>query len=213
MRTHYYAFGSICRGELDEGSDIDLLACVTGEKPPIDASKFSIYTHDRLVDLWQEGNPFAWHLYLESRLLYSSDGEDFIAVSLGTPSPYRQASSDCNKFKRLFLESVAALSEGPNSTIFHLSCIFLATRNFATCYSLAAGKPMFSRRSPLLVDQTLQINRDTFNILSRARILSTRGHGRTLSHQEIKEAITSLPAIEAWMNRLLPAGAERDRVQ
>lgn len=213
MRSHYYAFGSICRGELDEGSDIDLLACITGAKPPLDTSKFSVYTHDRLVKLWQEGNPFAWHLHLESRLLYSSDGGDFIADGLGAPSPYKQAHTDCEKFKRLFFESAAELSEEANSAVFHLSCIFLAARNFATCYSLGIGKPVFSRRSPLLIDQRLDINRDTFNILARARILSTRGIGNTLSHDEIAEAIASLPAIAGWMDSLSPNGIEHDRVQ
>ena len=145
MKTHYYAFGSICRGELDPDSDIDLLACVTGGKPNIDSAKFSIYTHHRLTQLWKEGNPFAWHLHLESKLLFSSDGEDFIADVLKTPNRYTQASADCIKFKQLFEESAHSLQTEPNSATFHLSCIFLATRNFATCHSLGIAKPSFSR--------------------------------------------------------------------
>lgn len=30
MKMHIYAFGSICRGEIDKNSDIDLLAIVDG---------------------------------------------------------------------------------------------------------------------------------------------------------------------------------------
>ena len=64
MNTHFYAFGSVCRGEIDPASDIDLLACLSTPNPEIDPKKFSIYTYERIRELWHEGNPFAWHLYL-----------------------------------------------------------------------------------------------------------------------------------------------------
>jgi hypothetical protein len=202
MTTHFYAFGSICRGEIDRSSDLDLLACVSSRSDEIDPDKFSIYRHDRLRQLWQQGNPFAWHLHLESKLLFSSDGEDFIA-SLGSPSKYMNGPADCAQFARLFDESMMQLAETLNSATFNLSCLFLATRNFATCYSLHIGKPCFSRNSPLIIDRSLHVEKPVFDVLSRARVLSTRGLGDTLTPKDISSALSAAPIISDWMSSLL----------
>ena len=202
MTTHFYAFGSICRGEIDRSSDIDLLACVSSPSEDIDPDKFSIYRHDRLRQLWQQGNPFAWHLHLESKLLFSSDGEDFISC-LGSPSKYMNGPADCAQFARLFDESRMQLVGTLNSATFNLSCMFLATRNFSTCYSLHVGKPRFSRNSPLIIDRPLHVEKPVFDVLSRARVLSTRGLGDTLSPADISIASSAGPSIAGWMSSLL----------
>lgn len=205
MRTHFYAFGSICRGEIDVASDVDLLACTSAPAPEIDAKKFSKYTYERIEELWREGNPFAWHLHFESRLIFSSDGVDFL-VGLGEPSAYKCAAADCLKFRALFLESSNALLQSRNSIVFNLSCMFLATRNFATCYSFTIGRPIFSRKSPLLLNERLPISEEIFDVLARARILSTRGYGRIISGAEIDSAKNSVPKISDWMRKLIETG-------
>lgn len=202
MTQHIYAFGSICRGEVDRGSDIDLLACSDSSNSHFDPKKFSIYTYERISQLWEEGNPFAWHLHLESRLLYASDGEDFVE-RLGAPHPYKNCQADCEKFQRLFNESCEALRVSKNSAIFHLSCIFLSIRNLATCYSFRDGVPIFSRRSPLMIASKLDIHEQEFDLLVRARILSTRGIGVIFSSEEIDKVLSSLPVISNWMINLL----------
>jgi hypothetical protein len=202
MSTHFYAFGSVCRGETDSASDIDLLACLSMPKPEIDPKKFSIYTYERIEQLWREGNPFAWHLFLESRLIFSSDGSDFL-IDLGAPSKYKRISEDCMKFHKLFLESYHSLMQSNNSKVFHLSCIFLATRNFATCYSFGSGQPIFSRKSPLLIDRKLPITNEVFDVLARARILSTRGYGPSISEFEANTVQSSAPIIHDWMKNIL----------
>ena len=153
-------------------------------------------------ELWHQGNPFAWHLHLESKLLFSSDGEDFIAA-LGPPARYANGPADCAQFARLFEESRAQLAETLNSATFNLSCMFLATRNFATCYSLHAGMPSFSRISPLIIDRPVYVDKTVFDVFSRARVLSTRGLGDTLSSVEISTASSAAPAISNWMSSLL----------
>lgn len=203
MTTHFYAFGSICRGETDPASDIDLLACISTPKPDIDPKKFSIYTYERIRQLWREGNPFAWHLHLESQLIYSLDGSDFLA-DLGAPSRYTRISEDCMKFYKLFSESYHSLLRSGNSMVFHLSCLFLATRNFATCYSFKTGRPIFSRKSPLLIDKKLSISDEAFDVYVRARILSTRGYGLSISKVEADIAKASAPMILDWMQNLSP---------
>jgi hypothetical protein len=205
MTTHFYAFGSICRGETDPASDIDLLACVSTPKPEIDPKKFSIYSYERMRQLWREGNPFAWHLHLESRLIFSSDESDFLA-KLGTPSKYMKISQDCVKFHMLFSESYHSLMQSDNSSVFHLSCMFLAARNFATCYSFGTGRPIFSRKSPLLIDRKLPISDEVFDVFVRARILSTRGYGPSISEAEVNTAKASVPMILDWMKNLSPPG-------
>lgn len=205
MTTHIYAFGSVCRGELDIGSDIDLLACLSSPQRGIDPAKFSIYTHERVKALWEEGNPFAWHLHLESRLIFSEDNFDFIK-ELGAPAKYLYVSKDCEKFKKLFAESYEALLNSSNSMIFHISCMFLAVRNFSTCYSFELGTPIFSRTSPLLIQKHLPISKDVFDIFVRARILSTRGYGDNISKEDVNSAKYSAPLILEWMENLLPEG-------
>ena len=163
---------------------------------------FRSYQHDRLRELWSEGNPFAWHLHLESRLLFASDGVDFLAA-LGAPTAYQAGIVDCEKFAQLFSESLGQLSETRVSATFNLSCIFLATRNFATCYSLRQGRPVFSRRSPLMIDAPLDISDEAFGVLSRARVLSTRGFGEALSNEDVMLAVEAAPSIQTWMTRLL----------
>lgn len=202
MTMHFYAFGSICRGEVDRSSDVDLLACITGPNPHIDTDKFSVYQHDRLRCLWAEGNPFAWHLHLESRLLFSSDGVDFIA-SLGVPAAYKAGAEDCDKFARLFFDSLDQLSKTRVNATFNLSCMFLGVRNFSTCYSLWRGHPVFSRKSPLLIDAPLSVDEGAFDVLVRARVLSTRGIGDALSDEEVMLALRTAPAIQVWMSQLL----------
>ena len=59
---HIYAFGSLCRGEVDFGSDVDLLSIIEGPDSRFDPDVFAKYSYDRIRSLWKEGNPFAWHL-------------------------------------------------------------------------------------------------------------------------------------------------------
>lgn len=70
---HIYAFGSISRGDIQADSDVDLLAIVDGFDSRFSSDTYSIYSYSRLRDLWLEGNPFAWHLSLESKLVFSSN--------------------------------------------------------------------------------------------------------------------------------------------
>jgi hypothetical protein len=205
MKQHLYAFGSLCRGEFDQLSDVDLLACVESQATArkMDSRQFSIYTYDRLRALWSEGNPFAWHLHLESKLVYSSDGSDFLKA-LGPPQRYRTMGADCAKFSRLFDESYRALLGGEESKVFHLSCMFLATRNFATCYSFSSGRPNFSRFSPLQVVPPVPVEDDLFSLFVRARVLSTRGVGEALSKDEIAMAAEACMPIHEWMLELQP---------
>lgn len=200
---HLYAFESICRGEIDYGSDIDLLAIVERFVPELDPAKFSIYRYSPIEQLWDEGNPFAWHLATESKLLFSSVQTDFIS-ELGRPNRYAQASRDCRKFQRLFRSTRVALERVTNSPVFELSTAFLAIRNFATCYALSKSICEFSRYSPRrLGDKSLPISDGAFCALQKSRALSPRGYGIMIAENEMAMVLREFTAIADWINELL----------
>lgn len=201
--THIYAFGSVCRGEVTPESDVDLLAVTQGFDQRFDSNLYSVYSYARVAEIWSEGSPFAWHLSLEARLLHSSDNSDYVR-ELGAPAAYQWAAQDCQKFFDLFEGSANSLRAGTNSPVFELSTIFLAVRNFATCYSLGAGSPDFSRHSALrLGANSLVVSDDVFGILERARLLCTRGSGEMISQKEATSVALRLGEIEDWMQILL----------
>ncbi|MBL0677596.1 nucleotidyltransferase domain-containing protein [Aeromonas veronii] len=202
MSQHIYAFGSICRGEYESNSDVDLLVCTSEDNLSYDKNKFSIYDYHRLKELWEDGNPFAWHLALEAKMIYSSDGIDFIR-QLGKPARYSNGKLDCLKFRNLFDDACEQLISDSTSRTFQLSCIFLAIRNFATCYSLHEQRPCFSRLSPFKISPALQLEPNIYSILLRARVLSTRGVGDRLSSDEIEIVKKSLNVVKSWMDEIL----------
>ncbi|WP_052593390.1 nucleotidyltransferase domain-containing protein [Aureispira sp. CCB-QB1] len=204
---YIYAFGSVCRGEIDPSSDIDLLVVInkTEQNPyrQFNMEQYSVYSFERLNKIWIEGNPFAWHLYTEAKFLFSDNGENLLE-NIPPPSPYTNEERDCKKFYNLFLESMDSLKENPNSQIFDLSMIFLAIRNFASCYSLGVLKQYnFSRFSALkLGEDSLNIPPLIFSILERARILTTRGIGEKINTSEISKVISQEISLKNWFSSL-----------
>lgn len=207
---HTYAFGSICRGDVSIESDIDLLAIVDGFDARFDPILFSIYSYNRIMEIWSAGNPFAWHLHLEAKLLFSSDGSDFLHT-LGSPAPYVEHVRDCEMFLFLFREARRSLEISRDSCVFDLSTIFLSIRNIATCFSLGKrSTPIFSRSSALrLGDRSLIIDAETYRVFEQARILCTRGRGSVPAEHAIERALMSLDHIAEWMETLAME-AEKD---
>jgi len=203
---HIYAFGSICRGEILPGSDIDLLAVVTGNVAGLSTSMFSIYSHAKMRQIWSQGNPFAWHLHLESKLLHSSDDRCFMD-ELGCPSPYVNAEQDCRRFIAIFREAADSARSDHNSIVFDLSAIFLGLRNFCSCYLLGQGRPNFSRGVALsLMGDNPPVSIETYRTVERARLICTRGYGVEPNHTEIEQTLKELPELEKWMLSLLEGG-------
>ena len=202
---YLYIFGSACRGELDKNSDIDMLAIHTFDEniDHLDGNKLSIYSEKKIKKIWSEGNPFAWHLYFESKLVHSSDETDYIK-SLNTPSLYTNGLSDCKKFFKFLNESIDFFQEDKFSLIFDLSTIFLCIRNIATCYSLYLKQPNFSRNSALkLGSKSLNIKEEAYQILENCRLANTRGKTIILSDKEIKIIMNELECIKSWAEHLI----------
>ena len=210
---HIYAFGSLCRGDFSVDSDIDLLALVEGRDPRLDPDKFSIYSYKRIKELWASGNAFAWHLALESKLIYSEDGKNYL-MELGTPSGYVDSSKDCQRFLKIFESALLSIREGTPSLIFELSTIFLAIRNAATCYSLKfLQNPTFGRDSARnLGPRSVQISENIYSILMRARLLSTRGWGEDIVDINIPVLVDELENCRSWLNELCAETEENGRI-
>lgn len=207
---HIYIFGSVCRGEVSMGSDIDMLALVKESDVRFDPSLFSIYTYRRIEELWARGNPFAWHLALESRLVYASDSTDFIGL-LGHPSAYPDCVVDCEKFRDLFTDARMSLTQDRRAEVFDLSTIFLSIRNIATCYSLGVcNRPDFSRHSAIRLSagDRVPLSTEAYSIIERARILTTRGQGESILHTEADQVLDELDRVASWMDRLVRRARE-----
>lgn len=200
---HIYAFGSICRGDLSVESDIDLLALVQAREPRLNPDNFSIYSYKRMTELWAEGNAFAWHLALESKIVYTEDGDDFLK-SLGMPSTYTSGAIDCERFRDVFEASFVAIENGTPSLVFELSSVFLAVRNLATCYSLAMMPvPTFGRDSARkLGSNSIPMSEDIYLLLMRARLLSTRGVGQDVGEIDVEKVISELSGCRPWIDAL-----------
>jgi nucleotidyltransferase-like protein len=199
---HIYAFGSICRGEISPGSDVDLLAVVTGGPNNLSRSVFSIYSHAKIDRIWKDGNPFAWHLHLEAKLVHGSDNRDYLR-ELGAPTTYSKSRNDCERFIAIFKQAQESVSLDLKSIVFDLSTAFLGLRNFSSCYLLGRGRPDFSRGAALgLMGRDPPVDMDAYRILERARLLCTRGYGAALTQFEMSLALNALPALQDWMIRL-----------
>lgn len=204
---HFYIFGSACRGELDKNSDIDMLAIHNKEEEEeinhLDGNKISIYSEKKIKKIWAAGNPFAWHLYYESKLVYSSNNIDFLK-SLDQPSTYKEGLSDCIKFYEILKKSANSAKKDKYSIVFDFSTIFLCIRNIATCYSLHFNEPNFSRDSAIQLGQnSLNINPKIYNILKQCRLANTRGLNILLNDFEVKTVVDKLEEIQTWANKLI----------
>lgn len=213
--VHIYAFGSVCRGEVDASSDIDMLAIVHGRDSRFSPQDYSIYSYLRIEELWEQGNPFAWHLYLESKLIFSTDNIDYLR-DLGEPSSYTSGLSDCEKFRKIFSTAKESIESSSFAEVFDLSSVFLGVRNFATCYSLHCSmNPDFSRNSARNIGEySIPIDVSIYDLLERARILCTRGLGELLTPSEVSKAKLALEEIDSWMKELLSTieGGKYERI-
>jgi len=98
-------FGSATRNDLDELSDLDVLALVVdggGTVPEQDIlsllppesrpiASISWYGFRKMSAMFQSGHLFAWHLFTESKPI---GGWDHITKVLGRPADYQTALDD-----------------------------------------------------------------------------------------------------------------------
>lgn len=199
-----YAFGSLCRGEFDGHSDVDLLAVLDRPDAAYPLEKFSVYSPKSIRELWAKGNPFSWHLHLEARLIFTNRTQDLLTY-LGEPAPYMDAKKDCTRFHKLVAQSLASAGASVKSLEFDLACVFLALRNFSTCFSLGhLDSPVFSRRAHrTLGEWSPGISDESADTWERCRLLTTRGIGERPDEGRLLATLPDVERLGSWMSDLL----------
>lgn len=201
-------FGSHARGEADLGSDIDILLVVENgylepcsEKFPRKAD-ISVYSRDKLEQMFQEGHLFAWHLFLES-VPYCSARSEAWFMSLGTPAEYREAREDITQFMGIIEDALASM-ESEDCYIYEAGILHLAMRNLGMILGyLHTGKPNFSRYSALQLPEKFapSISAPEYEMLLACRRASTRADtsGELPSYQQVGRLSF---AIRDWLDKL-----------
>lgn len=173
----FYVFGSVCRGEPDPGSDVDVL--VISNEPSAARelpAAWSLYSPRRLRQLFARGTLFAWHLYLESVPVWPRGAPGFLK-RIGPPAAYVGARREIADLQKILRSAVAELERGTLSPVYELGLIALACRDTAMAASpTLAGHFDFSRHAPLaLLSARFPLTRRQFDYLLSCRRATTRG--------------------------------------
>lgn len=218
-------FGSLCRDEWNEDSDIDVL-CVgnlgtdqaqfinrTIQEIISPKASLSFYREERVSLMFEYGHLFGWHLYNESYSLLEND-HDFIA-RLGKPNSYVDSEKDIRHFVGILNEVKRALQSRAPSLTFEAGILYLCLRNIALSASWTTNcQPDFSKLSPYKLNtpakNKLFISQDLYLRLMSSRHSSTRGGpGYTGGIEELRKATDM--AI-SWTESILNILKEADDV-
>ncbi len=201
----FYVFGSVCRGEPDTGSDIDILV-ITDEqqaKRELPAS-WSIYSPRRLQNLFARGTLFAWHLHQEAVPIWPRRNPTFLK-RLGKPSPYLRGAAEIEDLIAVLGSAISRLNAGAPSAVYEFGLIALACRDSAMAAApILTGKFDFSRHAPLhLPTSKFPLSRRSFDYLLNCRRATTRG-GKFRRNHKIERHVQSLaPDLRNWALNLL----------
>lgn len=201
-------FGSHARGEADEGSDIDVLLVLddaTAGPPLMDLPgkpDISIYSRDKLEQMFREGHLFAWHLFLES-IPYCSTRSEAWFRSLGKPAEYREAQQDIAQFMGILEEALAGMAS-EDCYVFEAGVAHLAMRNLGMILGyIHRGTPNFCRYAALQLPKEIapEISHREYEMLLSCRRASVRGDVAVElpSFEQIQQI--SLP-LKIWLKQL-----------
>ncbi|MBI2968386.1 MAG: nucleotidyltransferase domain-containing protein [Bacteroidetes bacterium] len=174
-----YIYGSIVRGELDDRSDIDVLTIVNKKEKSIASKKlpsyFTIYSQKRIKEYYDSGSLFAWHLYQDSKLIYS-DGSDYLS-KLGEPNSYRNQKHDLDIMINLLNTAVRNVRMSSVNIIYELGIIYAAIRNIGIIASWFDEVGFScSRYVPFMLKNTkFPFKKDLYETLINCRHATTRG--------------------------------------
>jgi hypothetical protein len=199
-----YIFGSVCRGEQDMGSDVDILvvadSALDRENLP---SAWSCYSRRRLRILFSRGTLFAWHLYLESVQLLPR-GIDGFLKKIGPPKPYVDARREIAALQCILQGAVKELSCGTQSPVYEFGLLAMTCRDIAMAAFLPlVGRFNFSRYAPLHLPAGFPLSKAQFDYLLQCRRVSTRGGDLRRRSRVERQILIHLPQLNAWCNKLL----------
>lgn len=147
--------GSAARGELDDTSDIDLVAVysdpavqprvTTDMWPiPVDVSHYRLATVQRM---WSSGHLFAWHLYLEAIPLGPSARA--MLANLGKPTANQTCGQEAKDLLQDLEHSHSQVLAGSPNSIYEAGISYVCIRNIAIHLSWFTTRGLnFSRLAP-----------------------------------------------------------------
>ena len=185
-----YIFGSVGRGQNDDRSDLDLLAVVQNGSGKVEESSvlacvptrfanmkpsISWYGQDRIREMYQNGELFAWHLHAETIPVFEL--HPFLA-SLGRPQPYEDSALDVGSFQKVLRGIPEQIASNQYNVIYEAGLIYVCVRNIAMAASWKlCRRPDFSRYSPFNLGSVGQcpISIEEYEITMACRMASQRG--------------------------------------
>lgn len=175
MSHEIYVFGSICRGESTPTSDVDVLAIPFEPSESTFPQSWSVYSPQLLSQYFKDGRLFAWHLYLESKCIFSQRAEPFLST-LGCPAQYSSMLNDIEDLEELLNEAMGELAAGTESVVYELGIVYTALRDLAMAASWSLlGSPCFSADAPFRLPIAPPLPRAAYHQIMLARHASTRG--------------------------------------
>ncbi|WP_312914928.1 nucleotidyltransferase domain-containing protein [Stenotrophomonas sp.] len=183
-------FGSAARGSNDLSSDFDVIAVIEDigsvDKDALQnefsllAGKevgLSIYSKARIKSLWDEGSPFAWHLYQQAVPFF-----DFSCAFIrewGAPAEYNSAREDCEMMRSIISSVIERLKcSDLKGDCYEAGLLYVGVRNIGMFSSLSlTGSFDFSRNASFTLNEVIEFPLDVmdFSTLVRARHAATRG--------------------------------------
>ena len=151
-----YMFGSLVRGDHDHYSDLDLLAVVQdggGKLPELSVTQhvpaeyldrepsISWYGKNRLAQMFNNGELFAWHLHNETSPLFEREP---VISAMGMPSRYTGAVEDVASFQKVLADIPESVKQAPENAIYELGLIYVCLRNICmSASSVLCPQPEF----------------------------------------------------------------------
>jgi hypothetical protein len=200
-----YVFGSLTAGDVDVGSDADILAIVgTGVDQEALPHDWTIYTEERILDLHGRGTLFAWHLFQDAVLIYPRETDGGLIRRLGRPTCYGGAIADIDARIELGGRALNEIVRGTPSMVFELGLMYLMARDVA----MAASKPMldrfvFSRYAPFAFEKhPFPLTRTEYRYLMGCRRASTRGVDEQHDAHQEATVLMKIGATVQWCHHI-----------
>lgn len=200
-----YIYGSICRGEIDSHSDIDILCIVENEsnKSVLDLpSYYSIYSKKRILNHFNLGTLFAWHLFNDAILVHSKSN-GFLS-EIGKPNLYNNSKEDFTILESILNTSINNIKKQQINIVYELGLVYVAIRNIATIASWYTPYGLnCSRYVPYKLELvTFPLEKSIYNVFVNCRHATTRGL-EVIFDDNFNNAINSLDSISNWANQII----------